>query len=91
MEVARVEQRACIKIAILRGRNAMECHSKLVEALGNNTLPCSTVARSTGKFQQGRVSTSDEQCSGRLASVRTDLTRAVIEQLVDYIKGHVLH
>ncbi len=37
MEVTRVEQLAYIKIAVLRGRrNAMECHSELVEALGNN-------------------------------------------------------
>jgi hypothetical protein len=65
MEVTRVEQRAYIKIAVLRvGRNAMECHSELVEALGNNALPYRTV-RWVGKFQQGRVSTSDEQHSGR--------------------------
>ncbi|GFR26874.1 histone-lysine N-methyltransferase SETMAR [Trichonephila clavata] len=38
MEVTRVEQCAYIKIAVLRGRNAMECHSELVEALGNNAL-----------------------------------------------------
>ncbi|GFQ74526.1 hypothetical protein TNCT_77161 [Trichonephila clavata] len=34
-------------------------------------------------FQQGRVSTSDEQRSGRPLSVRADLARAVIEQLMD--------
>ncbi|GFW45180.1 HTH_48 domain-containing protein [Trichonephila clavipes] len=39
MEVTRVEQRAYIKIAVLRGRNAMECHSELLESLGNNALP----------------------------------------------------
>ncbi|GFW77648.1 hypothetical protein TNCV_133391 [Trichonephila clavipes] len=32
MEVTRVEQRAYIKIAVLRERNAMECQSELVEA-----------------------------------------------------------
>ncbi|GFT67592.1 HTH_48 domain-containing protein [Trichonephila clavipes] len=61
MEVTRVEKRAYIKIAVLRGRNVMECHSELVEALGNNALPYRTVAWRVGKFQQGRVSTSDEQ------------------------------
>jgi transposase len=84
MEVTRVEQRAYIKIAVLRGgRNAMECHSELVEALGNNALPYRTVARWVGKFQQGHVSTSDEQRSGRPVRVRTDVARAVIEQLMD--------
>ncbi|GFV99220.1 uncharacterized protein TNCV_1511931 [Trichonephila clavipes] len=87
MEVTRVEQHAYIKIPILREKNAMECHSELVEALGNNALPYRTVARWVGKFQQGPVSTSDEQLSGRPISVRTNLARAVIEQLIDYIKG----
>ncbi|GFQ71763.1 uncharacterized protein TNCT_730701 [Trichonephila clavata] len=58
----------------------MECHS---EALGNNALPCRTVERWVGKFQQGRVSTSDEQRSERPLSVRTDSARVVIEQLMD--------
>ncbi|GFV13978.1 putative molluscan insulin-related peptide(s) receptor receptor beta chain [Trichonephila clavipes] len=61
MEVTRIEQRADIKIAVHRGRNAMECDSELVEALGNNALPDRVVARRVGKFQQGRVSTTDEQ------------------------------
>ncbi|GFU80478.1 uncharacterized protein TNCV_3839981 [Trichonephila clavipes] len=91
MEVTRVEQCAYIKIAILCERNAMACHSELVEALGNNALPYRTVARCIGKIQQGRVPTSDEQRSGRTVSVRTDLARAVIEQLMDYIKGVALH
>ncbi|PRD36589.1 UNVERIFIED_CONTAM: hypothetical protein NCL1_08210 [Trichonephila clavipes] len=54
MEVACVEQCACIKIAILRGRNAMECHSELLEALGKNALPYRTVALWVGRFQQGQ-------------------------------------
>ncbi|GFV62410.1 HTH_48 domain-containing protein [Trichonephila clavipes] len=70
MEVNRIEQHAYIKIAVLGGRNAMECHSELVEALGNNALPYRTVARWVGKFQQGRVSTSDVQRSRRPVSVR---------------------
>ncbi|GFW85481.1 HTH_48 domain-containing protein [Trichonephila clavipes] len=50
---------------VLRGKNAVECHSELVEAIRNNALPYRTVARWIGKFQQGRVSTSDEQRLGR--------------------------
>ncbi|GFQ99966.1 hypothetical protein TNCT_31451 [Trichonephila clavata] len=37
------------------------------------------LVRWVGKFQQGLVSTSDEQRSRRPLSVRTDLARAVIE------------
>ena len=36
MEVTRSEEHACIKIAVLLGRNAMECHSELVEDIKNN-------------------------------------------------------
>ncbi|GFR23305.1 HTH_48 domain-containing protein [Trichonephila clavata] len=56
MEVTSVDQRAYIKIAVLLGRNEMECHSEFVEALENNVLPYRTVARWVSKFQQGRVS-----------------------------------
>ncbi|GFX09589.1 histone-lysine N-methyltransferase SETMAR [Trichonephila clavipes] len=83
MEVTRIEQRAYIKTTVLRGRNAMECHSEFVETLGNNALTNRTVARWVGNFQHGCVSTSDEQRSGRPVSVRTDLARAIIEQLTD--------
>ncbi|GFR28044.1 HTH_48 domain-containing protein [Trichonephila clavata] len=95
MEVIRVEQRAFIKISVLRGKKEMECHSEFVKALGNNALPYHTVAlgnnalpyhtvaRWVAKFQQERMSTSDKQRSGLLLNVRTDLTCAVIEQLMD--------
>ncbi|GFS47390.1 uncharacterized protein TNCV_4863191 [Trichonephila clavipes] len=63
----------------------MECHSELVEALGNNALPYRTVARRIGKFQKGRLLTSDEQRSGDDRSVYGP-TWHVIEQLMDYIK-----
>ena len=36
MEVTRVEEHAYIKIAVLRGRSVMECHSELVEDVGNS-------------------------------------------------------
>ena len=45
MHVTRLEQRAYIKITVLRGRNARECHSELVEAVGNNALPYRTAMR----------------------------------------------
>ncbi|PRD26579.1 UNVERIFIED_CONTAM: hypothetical protein NCL1_37743 [Trichonephila clavipes] len=70
MEATRFEQRAYIKIIVLRGRNAMECHSEFVESLGNIAQPYRTLARWVGQFQQGRVSTSIEQRSRRKVSVR---------------------
>ncbi|GFV98258.1 transposable element Tc1 transposase [Trichonephila clavipes] len=54
-----------LAVPVLRVRNAMGCHIELVEALGNNALPYRTVARWVGKLLQERVSTCDEQHSGR--------------------------
>ena len=39
MEVTRQEQRSYVKITVLWGRNAKECHSELTEALGNRAIP----------------------------------------------------
>ncbi|PSN54652.1 hypothetical protein C0J52_01080 [Blattella germanica] len=43
--VSRLEQRAYIKIAVLRGQNARECHAQLLQAVGARALPYRTVAR----------------------------------------------
>ncbi|GFR07517.1 uncharacterized protein TNCT_583211 [Trichonephila clavata] len=60
----------------------MACHSKFVEALGNNAQPYRQIAWWIGKIQQERVSTSDEKRSGRQLSVQTDIAHSVIEQLM---------
>ncbi|GFR30086.1 HTH_48 domain-containing protein [Trichonephila clavata] len=65
MEVTRVEQRAYIKILVLRGRNEMECHSEFVEALKNNALPNRTVSRWVGKFHK-------DVCQPVMSNVRDD-------------------
>ncbi|GFU71617.1 transposable element Tcb1 transposase [Trichonephila clavipes] len=48
----------------------MECHSESVEALGNNAPPYRSEAWWVGMFQQGLVSTSDDQSSGRPVSLQ---------------------
>ncbi|GFT93122.1 HTH_48 domain-containing protein [Trichonephila clavipes] len=85
MEVTRVEQCAYIKIAVLRRRNAMESHTELVEAVGNNALPYRTVAWWVGKFQQGRVSTSDEQHGA--ANAETDGIQRLSHRCGDSSRG----
>ena len=45
MDVTLLEQHDYIKIAVLQGRNARECHSELVEAVGNNAHPYRTIER----------------------------------------------
>jgi hypothetical protein len=52
-----------VKIAVLRGGNARECHAELREALGDRALPSRTVARWVEAFKRGRVSTADLHCS----------------------------
>ena len=78
MEVTRQEQRYHVKILVLRGRNAKECHSELTEALGNRALPYRTVTRWAAAFQRGRVASADMRRTGRPRTVRTDVARAVI-------------
>ena len=83
MKVPRQEQRSCVKIAALRGRNAKECQSELTEALGNSILPYRTVARWAAAFQRGRVAIADMQRTRRPRTVRTDVARAVIAQCLE--------
>ena len=72
LEVNRQEQCSYLKIAVLRGRNAKECHSELTETLGNRALPYRTVARWAAAFQHGRVASADMRRTGRPRTVRTD-------------------
>ena len=55
MQVNKQEQRSYIKIEVLRGRNARQCHAELREALGVHAMPYRTVARWAQTFKWGRV------------------------------------
>ncbi|PSN41316.1 hypothetical protein C0J52_20248 [Blattella germanica] len=83
MEVSRLEQRAYIKIAVLRGQNAREFHAQLLEAVGARALPYRTVARWVAAFESGREATKDKPRTGRPRTVRTDVYRAVIQQCLE--------
>jgi hypothetical protein len=65
---------------MLQGRNARECHSELVDAVGNNALLYRTVMR---LFQRGCATSGDLKCSGQLVSVRNDVSRAVTDQCIE--------
>ena len=73
---AQNKEQRCVKIAVLRGRNAKECHSQLTETLGNRALPYRTVARWAAAFQRGRVANADMRRTGRPRIVRTDVAHA---------------
>ena len=83
MEVTRQEQRSYVKIAVLRGRIAKECHSVLTEALGTRALPYRTVARWAAAFQRGRVASADMRRTRRPRTVHTDLACVVIAQCLE--------
>ena len=91
MEVTRQEQLSYMKIAVLRGKNAKECHSELTEALVNRALPHRTVARWAAAFQRGRVFSPDMRRKGRPRTVRTDVARAVIAQCIEHGCARVAH
>ena len=83
MEVTRQEQCSCVKIAVLRDRNAKECHSERTEALANRALPYRSVARWVAAFQRERVASADIRRTGRPRTVRIDVARAVIAQCLE--------
>ena len=83
MEVTRQKQRSYVKIAVLWGRNAKECHPELTEALSNRALPHRTVTRWAAAFQRGRVASADLSRTGRPRTVRIDVVRAVIAQCLE--------
>ena len=80
MEVTRQEQRSHVKIAVLWGINAKECHSELTEALGNRALTYRRVARWGAAFQSGRIASVDMRRTGRPRTVGNDVALAVIAQ-----------
>ena len=83
MEVSRLEQRAYVKIAVLRGQNARECHAQLLQAVGDRALPYRTVARWVAAFESGREASKDKPRTGRPRTVRTDVSRAIIQQCLE--------
>ena len=83
MEVTREEQRSYVKIAVLRDRNAKECHLELTEPLGNCVLPYRKVARWPAAFQCGRVASADMRRTGCPRTVCTDVLLAMIAQSLE--------
>ena len=83
MEVTRQVQRTYVKIAVVRGRNAKECHPELTEALGNRALPYRTVAGWAAAFQRGRVASAHMSRTGCPRTVRIDVARAMIAQCLE--------
>ncbi|GFU86141.1 hypothetical protein TNCV_367991 [Trichonephila clavipes] len=90
MEVTRVQQHAYIKIAILRGKNVMEYHSELVEALGG-IMPYHTV-----QYHGGWESFNKDVCQSVMSNVVQQMLRlmvfsashiVVITVAGDYIEG----
>ena len=54
------DQRSCVKIEALRGKNPTEIHSDLSEVCGKQTVDRSTVSRWATVFREGHVAINDD-------------------------------
>jgi len=59
------DQRAYIKIEILRGKTPMEFHSSLMEVCGVEAVDRSTISRWAQRFHDGRLSIENDPKSGQ--------------------------
>jgi putative component of membrane protein insertase Oxa1/YidC/SpoIIIJ protein YidD len=50
MEVCKLEQHLCVKTAICHGRNALKCHTELLEALRDHSQIHQAVTRRVQAF-----------------------------------------
>ncbi|KAJ4440673.1 hypothetical protein ANN_08821 [Periplaneta americana] len=71
MDVSRIEQRTYVKIAVLLGQNARECHAQLIEVVGGCALPYRTVARWVAASQSGREGSTNKSHTGYPRTVCT--------------------
>ena len=63
------DQRSCIKIETLRGKNPTEIHDALNEVCGEFTEDLSTVSLWDNRFRGGRVSIDNDPRPGRLKTL----------------------
>jgi len=75
------DQRSCIKIETLRGKNQTEIHSALREVCGEQTVDRSTVSRLATRFREGRVTINDGQRPGR---PKTSTDERSVKFVVDF-------
>ena len=59
---------------------ATECHKKMCESFGFNTVSYDTVKVWFWKFKAGNFNIEDEPCSGRPAEVDCDKLKQIIDQ-----------
>jgi len=78
------DQRAYIKIEILRGKTPVEIHSSLMEVCGVKTGDRSTISRWAQRFHEGRLSTENDPKSGR---PRTSTDDQIVERVLQILAG----
>ena len=59
------EQRACIKFRFKLGKTATECYEMLKTAFGEQAMGHSQTFQWYSRFKAGRISTDDDEHSGR--------------------------
>ena len=62
------EQRACIKFYLKLGKTVTEYYEMLKTAFGEQAMGRSQTFQWFSRFKAGRISTDDDECSGRTVS-----------------------
>ncbi|GBN58105.1 hypothetical protein AVEN_197855-1 [Araneus ventricosus] len=80
MELSRQQIRTIMYYEFRNKLSATECHQKMCESLGVNTVPYDTVKVWFRKFKAGKLDIEDEPCSGRLIEVDCEQLKQIIDQ-----------
>ena len=64
------EQSACIKFCFKLGKTATECYEMLKTTFGERAMGRSQTFQWFSRFKAGRISTDDDERSGRPVSVQ---------------------
>ena len=72
------EQHACIKFYFKLGKTATECYETLKAAFGEQAMGHSQTFQWFSRFKAGKISTDDDECSGRtVSSSRPEMIESV--------------
>ena len=82
-QISRSDQRSCIKIETLRGKNPTEIHIALHEVCRDCVVDHSTVSWSASSFCRGRVSIQDDPRSGRPVTAMDETSMVIVSTLLE--------
>ena len=72
MSELELEQRTNIKFLVKLGKSGNEIREMLMQVYGNNAMKKTAFYKRVKRFSQGREAVSDEERSGRPATIKTE-------------------